>query len=126
MAAPQSPANTPLTINVESGTTVAGSGIEIAVSGDSTSTNDGALRGSTNSVRFLNGVAGFTKTLDNNGSNDSGIVGSGDGTIITNQNGVINSGGMAENLFQGRLSLVQVVVSGTPRKLRLRPFKNQS
>ena len=40
------------------------------------------------------GVAGFSKTLNNNGTLNSGIVGSGDGIIVINQNGMINAGGI--------------------------------
>ena len=53
------PVNTPVTVNVENGATVEGSGIEIPGAGNSTVTNNGSLRGSPSSVRLLDGVAGF-------------------------------------------------------------------
>jgi autotransporter family porin len=87
------PVNTPLTINVQSGASVGGSGINVSGTGDSFVVNDGAISGGPSSVVF-NGVAGFSKTLNNNGTLQFGIVGSGDGSIFINQNGVLNSGGI--------------------------------
>ena len=61
------PANTPVTINVQSGASVGGSGVNVSGSGDSFVNNDGTIGGAPSSVVF-NGVAGFSKTLNNNGT----------------------------------------------------------
>jgi hypothetical protein len=86
------PANTAVTINVESGASVTGTGINVSGTGDSFVNNLGTI-GGTSSVVF-NGVAGFSKTLNNDGTLNAGIVGSGDGIIVINQNGALNSGGI--------------------------------
>jgi hypothetical protein len=86
------PVNTPVTINVQSGASVDGSGINVSGTGDSFVNNDGTVSGPS-SVAF-NGVAGFFKTLNNNGTLNAGILRSGDGIIVINHNGVINSGGI--------------------------------
>ncbi|MEN3929967.1 autotransporter outer membrane beta-barrel domain-containing protein [Microvirga sp. W0021] len=85
------PTNTAVTVNVESGTTVQGSGVGVQVSGtgDSTINNFGTIQDGSTSVEMI-GVAGFTKTLNNNGTLNGGVVGSGDGTIIIRQNGQLN------------------------------------
>ena len=61
------PVNTPVTINVQSGASVGGSGINVSGTGDSFVNNDGSISGGPSSVVF-NGVAGFSKTLNNNGT----------------------------------------------------------
>lgn len=102
------PVDTPVTINVLNGASVGGSGIDVSGSGDSFVNNDGTISGPS-SVEF-NGVAGFSKPLNNNGTLQSGIVGSGDGIIIINHDGVLNSGGITItgngenrlNIFAGR------------------------
>jgi hypothetical protein len=102
------PLNTPVTIDVLSGASVGGSGINVSGTGDSFVDNDGTISGPSSVV--FNGVAGFSKTLNNNGMLNAGIVGSGDGIIVINHNGVINSGGITItgngenrlNIFAGR------------------------
>ena len=78
------PVNTGVTVNVLSGTIVGGT-VRIEGTGNSTINNLGTLQGST-AVQFI-GVAGYTKTLNNEGSLNGGIVGSGSGAIIINQRG---------------------------------------
>ena len=85
--------NRPVTINVESGASVGGSGVNVSGAGNSFINNDGTISGAPSSVVF-NGAAGFSKTLNNNGTLNAGIVGSGNGVIVINQNGAINSGGI--------------------------------
>ncbi len=101
------PPNTGITINVVSGTTLAGT-VDVQGTGNTTVNNDGTLQGSP-ALNFV-GVSGYTKTLNNTGTLNGGIVGSGDGIIIINQNGTFNSGGITItgagentlNVFTGR------------------------
>lgn len=85
------PPNTGITINVVPGTTLAGT-IDVQGTGNTTVNNEGTLQGAP-ALNFV-GVSGYTKTLNNTGTLNGGIVGSGDGTIIINQNGTFNSGGI--------------------------------
>lgn len=85
------PVNTGITINVVPGTTLAGT-VDVQGTGNTIVNNDGTLQGGP-ALNFV-GVSGFTKTLNNTGTLNGGIVGSGDGTIIINQNGTFNSGGI--------------------------------
>ncbi|GHE50016.1 hypothetical protein GCM10019059_06620 [Camelimonas fluminis] len=101
------PPNTGITINVLQDAALAGT-VEVQGAGDTTVNNAGALQGAPALV--FGGVAGATKTLNNTGTLNSGVVGSGDGAIIINQNGVFNSGGIVItgsgtntlNVFEGR------------------------
>lgn len=87
------PPNTGLTVNVLNGTTVQGAGVGIQISGTGNSTinNSGTIQDGTAAVRF-DGAAGFSKTLNNNGSINGNIVGTGNGVIVINQNGNLNGG----------------------------------
>jgi outer membrane autotransporter protein len=101
------PLNTGITINVVPGTTLAGT-VDVQGTGNTVVNNEGTLQGGP-ALNFV-GVSGFTKTLNNTGTLNGGIVGSGDGTIIINQNGTFNSGGITItgagvntlNVFEGR------------------------
>lgn len=101
------PPNTGITINIVPGTMLGGT-IDVQGSGDTTVNNEGTLQGGP-ALNFV-GVAGSTKTLNNTGTLNTGIVGSGDGTIIINQNGTFNGGGITItgagtnilNVFDGR------------------------
>jgi autotransporter family porin len=100
------PANTPLTVNVLTNATVQGAGnpgVQISGTGDDTVNNNGVIGSNNGTAVEFDGVAGFTKTLNNNGTLNNNFVGTGDGTIVILQNGNFNGGititGNGQNLI---------------------------